>query len=340
MINKILAFLFAITFSVQAEAALNNPFNKTTSVNAGSDIKWNIEKGIANKTTTISDKDGTYYQLRLTQSELSLRLLSSAAGSAKSFDQLTINDVQFDGKSSTLFQWCLNNQPGHNRFLQQGLKINKDICQNKGQQGLFVIKLNQATYNILQKTKNITFTVKPYRGTVEASFDVPDMSNVFAQLAGGGKAVVSKKTVTPKKKAAVKAKSSKLCSIKPPTDFASIKAIKYICNNGIAKATARKNMASNVKKARAKKARLASERKQKSKQSEAQRLAQEEKKKKEAEAVLLSEKNRNKIQGEVSQKMIGMCKKKWSSGEHRCYCEPYLEFAPAGIKSNPSCSGG
>ena len=346
--SKVFAFMFAAAFSAQSIAALNNPFGKTVTVNAGVGVHWDVKKDMASKTSPASDIDGTFYQLRITKSELILRLLDSPSGGTISFDQLKIEDVQLDGKTSTLFGWCLNNQEEHNRFLQQGLKIKKDICQNKGQEGVFVMKLNQATYNLLKTTKNLAFTVKPYRGAVVASFDVSNIADIFVQLVSGGRAVAAQNkpvdrssdrflskpiSGTPALAApVVKAKPAKLCSIKPPSNFASLKVIKYVCTDEAAKAKARKEMAANVKQQRAKK--------QKLKQTEAERLAREEEKRKEAEAVAENEKNRNKIKSQISEKMIGMCKKKWAVAEHRCYCEPYLEFAPAGIKSDGSCGGG
>ena len=354
MISKIITLLLAATFSVQALAALNNPFNKTTSVITGANVKWDIKKSVAKKTSTTSDNDGTFYQLRVAQNQLSLHLLSSTSGVVKSFDQLSIDDVQLDGKTSTLFQWCLNNQQNHHRFLQQGLKIKKDICQNKGQDGMFLMKLNRSTYDLLKSTRDLTFVIKPYRSAVVVTFDVSDISNVYAKI-NGVSASATKKAETPKPAAkltpkppmvkkpvvAVKAKPKaiKTCSIKPPVNFSSIKTVKYNCDDAADKGKARKQMAVSVKKAREKQDKQAADRK-KSKQTEAEKLALEDKKRKEAEAVLNSEKNASKIQNEISEKMIGMCKKKWAAGEHRCYCEPYLKFAPAGILSDASCSGG
>ena len=99
-------------------------------------------------------------------------------------------------------------------------------------------------------------------------------------------------------------------------------------------------MAASVSAQRAKQASVKKERKQKSQKTLSEQNALTEKNKKEAEAISVTEDNTSKIRNQVSEKMIGMCKKKWAEGEHRCYCEPYLEFAPAGIESDASCSGG
>lgn len=137
-----------------------------------------------------------------------------------------------------------------------------------------------------------------------------------------------------------KAKTARLCFIKPPAKFNSIKPVKYICGNNVAKGSARTIMAASVKAAREQKARLAEKWLQKSKQYLAKQQALEEEKRREAEVISITDQNTNKIHNEVSGKMIGMCKKKWAAGEHRCYCEPYLAFAPAGITSIASCVDG
>lgn len=347
MIKKIFALLFALTIPAQSIAALNNPFNKTSSVDVGSSVSWDIKKGVARKTSTISDGDGTFYQLKVTRSEISLQLLESASGKTKSFDQLKIEEVQIDGDDSALFQWCLANQDGHDRFLQQGLSVNKGICQNNGRQGSFVMKLNQATYEQLKKAEEITFLISPYRSAVLVSFHIKGMSDVFARLSGKTKPVVAKpvKKTVPKPvpkpvvaKPPVKPKPAKLCSIKPPANFASIKPVRYVCDNAKAKANARKKMAASVKKLRDKRARQAREKRQTEK-ALAKQKALEEEKRKEEEAISKIEQNMNKVRSQVSERMINMCKKKWAEGEHRCYCEPYLEFAPAGISSDKSCGG-
>ncbi len=40
---------------------------------------------------------------------------------------------------------------------------------------------------------------------------------------------------------------------------------------------------------------------------------------------------------EIAQKMIKMCEKYWSKGEHRCYCQKYIEYAPDDIQKNSTC---
>lgn len=361
---KTFAFLVVLTASMQSVAALNNPFNKTNNMDIGTEVKWQYDNGVASKTSTAADKDGIFYQLKVTNNQIQLQLNDSSdpkTGKPMRFDQFTIKDVQLDGKTSSLFQWCLNNQQNHSRFLQQGLTVKKDVCQNKGGQGLFVMSLNKATHSLLQKTKNLTFMVKAYRTPIEVSFEVSELSAVFARLSGGS-ALADKKAnkeksvskylskpipiaapVVSAPKPVVKAKP---CLLKPPAQYPAIKAIEYDCKDDADKVKARKQLAASIKTIKLKDEKLAKEKQLKLKQAEAARLKREAEQKlldaeKEKELKLISEaeSNMQKIRQQVATKMITMCKKKWATGVHRCYCEPYIEHAPAGIESDASCGG-
>jgi len=103
------------------------------------------------------------------------------------FEQFAVEDLRIDGDTTPLFSWCLKNQQRHDRFLQQGLSVNKNICQNKGASGEFTMKLNQATYEQLANATSVAFRVKPYRKAVEVEYELADMKNVFAEVAGKGK---------------------------------------------------------------------------------------------------------------------------------------------------------
>ena len=106
---KTFAFLVVLTASMQSIAALNNPFNKTNNMDIGTEVKWQYDNGVASKTSTAADKDGIVYQLKVTNNQIQLQLNDSSdpkTAKPKRFDQLTIKDVQLDGKTSSLFQWC------------------------------------------------------------------------------------------------------------------------------------------------------------------------------------------------------------------------------------------
>ena len=80
---------------------------------------------------------------------------------------------------------------------------------------------------------------------------------------------------------------------------------------------------------------MAEEKKQK---ELAETLKQEELLQAEAVAIAASEAKQAQIGGEIEQKMIKVCDKYWSIGEHRCYCQKYIEHAPAEIQSNSTCN--
>jgi len=59
----------------------------------------------------------------------------------------------------------------------------------------------------------------------------------------------------------------------------------------------------------------------------------------EATTVPVSRIKDKKLEDVIAKKMLVICNKKWAVGEHRCYCQKYIKFAPPGIKPNPSCPG-
>lgn len=70
-------------------------------------------------------------------------------------------------------------------------------------------------------------------------------------------------------------------------------------------------------------------------------LAEKEKQEKllqaEAAAIAASQAKQAKISDEISMKMIKVCEKYWNKGEHRCYCQKYIEHAPASIQESSTC---
>ena len=54
-------------------------------------------------------------------------------------------------------------------------------------------------------------------------------------------------------------------------------------------------------------------------------------------AIAASVVKQSQLGDEITQKMLKMCDKYWSKGEHRCYCQKYIEHAPSGIQANSSC---
>ena len=76
------------------------------------------------------------------------------------------------------------------------------------------------------------------------------------------------------------------------------------------------------------------------KKAEEARLKAEQKKKAEAEALAASKLKQEQINAEITSKMLGVCTKMWAKGEHRCYCQKYIDQAPAEIQASSTCSGG
>jgi hypothetical protein len=320
----------------------DNPFEKAIGVDIGRDAAWTI----TDKTATRSGSDsGTFYHLMYDRKQLRLRITSSAEDSAatvKNYDQFAVNDVLLDGKRLPVFQWCLNNQDRHKRFLQQGLSVKKDVCKNKGEVGTFIMRLNAATLDVLKKGKKLTYDIKPYRTDVEVTFDVSDFSDVVAKMNSGSAPVTAK----PKAKSAPAPVAAKTCKASPPAGFTEVKAVEYNCEDATAKAKATASVDAAVGKERESRKKLAAEREKKRLAAEqakaadlAAKKAAEEKLAAEQAAIAASAAQQQAISSEIADKMIAVCKKKWDKGEHRCYCEKYIEHAPKSIQDSSTCSG-
>jgi hypothetical protein len=338
---------FCLSASVIARSS-DDPFEKGTSVDIGSDATWVI----TDKTATRSGSDsGAFYHLFYDRKQLRLRITSSAEDSeaaAKHHDQFAVNDVLLDGKRLPVFQWCLNNQERHKRFLQQGLKVKKDVCKNQGEVGTFSMRLNVATLDMLKKGKKLTYDLKPYRSDVEVTFDISDFSDVVAKLNTREAPVVAKPQTKPAPKSApvVAAVPVKKCKASPPTDFAEVKAVEYNCADAAAKTKATASVDAAVSEERERRKEIAAESEKKRLAAEkvkadklAVQKAAEEKLAAEQAAVAASTAQQQAISSEISVKMIAVCQRKWDKGEHRCYCEKYIEHAPKAIQESSTCSG-
>ncbi len=350
MFNRFFVSLFIIcvlSFNVSAKNN-SNPFSKTESLDIGTNISWNIDNEAVLATKSISDSKETYYHLRFDNKQLELSISSDADGLApKKFSQLEVKDVKIDGKQSSLFRWCLNNQQRHHRFLQQGLKVKKNICTVNGDTGKFVIRLNKSTLTSLQQGAHLLVLLKPFRTPLELHYDISDFKDMIIALNTKSEPVIE--TVVPAKSVEKPERASaiakKKCWVEPPVKYMDIKSIEYDCDNAAEKkdAEARVNKQINHKKAKQKKLAAESERQhklveQKKQEELADKLKQEESLQIEAAAIAASEEKQAKISDEILQKMVKVCDKYWSKGEHRCYCQKYIEHAPAEIQANSSCN--
>ncbi|MGD2052566.1 MAG: hypothetical protein PVG45_00530 [Gammaproteobacteria bacterium] len=325
-------------------------------MSAGSDVRW--QYGEQKATKSVKGADGTWYHLFYDGLRLRLRLTGSAEDSqygARQFEDFAVNDVRIDGNRVELFQWCLNNQDKHSRFLQQGLTVKKEICQNQGEQGTFIMRLTKDTITALNSGNVIEYELKPFRTTVKVKFNIDDFDQVNSEFkrqqeaklaaskAAKEKAEAEARAATAVTPAAVatvakpKPKPKARCMVGPPEGFSEVKVIEYNCDDAAARSRAQASVDSKVSAIKAQRKKAAAEAERKRKEAEAARLAKEEALKKEQEALAASAALRAELSSDIAKKMIAVCEKKWAEGEHRCYCEKYIQFAPPNITSNPDC---
>lgn len=343
---RFLICLAVLVSSSQVNARTDNPFDKAVIVSAGNDVTWKI--GEQSATKSVKGSDDTWYHLNFDGLRLRLRMTGSsadAASGAKQYDELAVNDVKIDGKRLDVFQWCLNNQDRHSRFLQQGLSVKKGVCQNQGEQGTFVIRMTKDTIAELNRGNQIEYELKPFRTTVKVKYSIDDFNQVIAQfkkqqdakLAASKPKAAPVKVVAPVSVVAPKPKPKAKCKIGPPEGFAEVKTITYDCNNATARDNAKASVDARVNQIREQRKKAAAEAERKRKQEDAARLAREEQKRKEQEALAASAAIQAELSTDIAKKMIAVCEKKWAEGEHRCYCQKYIQFAPASIQANSSC---
>ena len=350
MFNRLLP-LFIMWFFVTDVLAINsdNPFDKTQSLNIGKDISWKIDTDAVQATKTATDGKGLYYHLQFDNKQLSLFVSSDASGlKPKKFSQFEVKNVKIDGKQSPLFNWCLNNQERHNRFLQQGLKVKNNLCAINGDTGSFVMQLNKDELRSLQKANRLLIVLKPFRTPLELHYDIGDFKDMH--LALNTKPLPAVTTEVPVKKVIEQTRSpakkaKKKCWFTPPANYKKIKSVGYECDNAAAKRNAEVQITALVNKEKAKQQQLAAEKEKQRKLEEqkrqkelAEKLKQEELLKAEAAAIAASKEKQAEIGSEITQKMVKVCDKFWNKGEHRCYCQKYIEFAPAEIQANPGCN--
>lgn len=340
MFSRFFTALFILSFFSLNAVAENNPFAKNKSVEVGKDVSWKIDKKNVLATKAAHDDEGNYYHLQFNNKQLKLLISSDAAGaSAKSFSQLEIKDIKIDGAQNQVFKWCLNNQDGHNRFLQQGLNVKKNICTVEGSMGVFVMNLNKDTLVSLQKGSNLTITLKPYRTPLELSYDISDFNDMYIAL--NTRSAAAKPAVAVDSR---KAKAKKQCKAVAPVKYKNIPPVAYDCNDATLKIKAEASIATLVNQEKAKEQKLAAEREKQKKLAEekkqkelAEKLKQEELKQAEAAALAASVEKQALIGSEIADKMISMCQKYWDKGEHRCYCQKYIDRAPSEIRANSTC---
>ncbi len=361
-----LLLVFSLLNCNAAVAGSDNPFAKNDRINIGRDVSWKIDRQTTTATKSVSSDKGVYYHLGYDNKQIKLALSSDEKSlTPKKLSQLEVTDVKLDGKRLAIFKWCLNNQQRHNRFLQQGLSVKNNVCVINGNGSSFIMRLNKDTLSMLQRAKRLTIVIKPFRTRLELNYDISDFSDMTLALN-----VKAKKTIVvePKSNASgsntsgSKSAEVKKCWAGPPAKYKNIKSVEYDCLDAVSKKDAeawvkklvvtekKKRKASSLsakvakKKAAEKKRLLALEKENKrklvaenKKKQLAEQLKQEKKLQVEAAAIAASKVNQTKINDEITQKMVNVCRKYWDKGEHRCYCQKYIEHAPASIQAGSTC---
>jgi hypothetical protein len=334
--------LVLCTLSFNVLARSDNPFAKNDTLNIGKDVAWNIDKEAVIATKSASDNKGAYYHLQFDNKQIKLIITSDAGGnSPKKFNQLEIKDIKIDGKQAPLFKWCLNNQQRHKRFLQQGLTVKKDVCVIDGTAGSFTMRLNKDTLVSLQEGSRMTIMLKPFRTPLELNYDISDFKDMYLAMNARPAPVVA--VAAPATTQAV-AKPKKKCWAGAPPEYKNIKSVEYDCDDASSRMKAETQVTSLVNQEKEKQRKLAAEKERQRKLAEekkqkelAAKLKEEERLQAEAAAIAASEAKQAQLDSEITQKMLSVCEKYWNKGEHRCYCEKYIEHAPSSIQASSTC---
>jgi hypothetical protein len=318
----------------------DNPFAKNEILEIGGNVQWQIDKKSGKAEKTSAEHKGVYYHLGFDNKQITLFVSSDAAGkSPKKFTQFEVLDVQIDGKQSSIFKWCLSNQQRHGRFLQQGLNVKSNVCVIDGAAGIFIMRLNKDTLTSLQKSSRLEITIEPYRTPLVVSFDTSDFNKMYMAL--NTKATVAVKAApTPVRKPVL----VKTCKTSAPAKYKNIKSLEYSCADAAAKRAAEASIARQITSEKEKAKKLAAEKEKqrklaaaKKQKEAAEKLKKEEALAVEAAAIAASQAQQAKISDEIALKMIKVCEKYWSKGEHRCYCQKYIESAPSEIQASSTC---
>ncbi len=333
--------LCLLSFNVFAKSS-DDPFAKKDTFNIGKDIAWDIDKKAVHATKSASDKNGNFYHLYFDNKKLKLSISTDAKGaSPKKFNQLEIKDVSIDGKQVSIFKWCLNNQERHKRFLQQGLKVKNGVCTINGSAGAFTMRLNGDALASLKSGSRMTIMLKPFRTQLELKYDISDFKDMVLVLNEKPAPVVVPVAVTKKSDAPKKARK---CWAGAPPQYNKIKSVEYDCDDASAKLDAETWVTRLVNKEKEKEKKQAVEKEkqrkiaeEKKQQELAAKLKQDELIQAEAAAIAASQAKQAEIGGEITAKMLKVCEKYWDKGEHRCYCQKYIEHAPKSIQASSTC---
>jgi len=330
VVASVSIFLLVMSFTGHAVV---NPFKKSKNYTFSSNVSWYEHNSAAIKSGSARDgSDTNYYHLNIDKYRLMLRLgkndPSGELENTRPLDSLTISDVSVDGRQLPIFSWCLENQQNPGKKLKQNAVVANDVCINSGGGGDFIINLDDETRNLLKSAKKLEFTIEPYGRPVKLIYTMSGYAPIMAKINKPVVVPVVKKPVVkaapkpvvvvkPKPKA--KPKPVKMCYARPPVDFKSaVPAMTYPCKDELKKTNAETKISARVEH-------------EKKKMAAELKAASDEKRAREKSV----EDNNREIEWDAKQTKlwISRCERHWAKNRSPCYCEKYLERAPAGVNN-------
>lgn len=325
-------FIILLMFSSAGNAGIN-PFKKSKNYTFSSNVSWYEHNNAAIKSGSARDGgDTNYYHLNIDKHRLLLRLgkndPSGELENTRPLDSMAISDVSVDGRQLPLFAWCLENQQNPAKKLKQDAVVANDVCINAGGGGDFIINLNDETRRLLKQASKLEMTIEPYGRPVKLIYTMAGYAPIMAKINKPVVIPVVKKPVVkapPKPLVVVKPKPKpkpkpvKMCYARPPVDFKSaVPAMAYPCKDELKKTSAVTKISARV-------------------EHETKKMAAELKAASDEKLVRQKSVADNKREVEWDSKQdelwISRCERHWAKNRSPCYCEKYLERAPAGVNN-------
>ena len=325
-------FIILLMLSSVGNAGIN-PFKKSKNYTFSSNVSWYEHNNAAIKSGSARDGgDTNYYHLNIDKHRLLLRLgkndPSGELENTRPLDSMAISDVSVDGRQLPLFAWCLENQQNPAKKLKQDAVVANDVCINAGGGGDFIINLDDETRGLLKQASKLEMTIEPYGRPVKLIYTMAGYAPIMAKINKPVVIPVVKKPVVKappkplvvvKPKPKPKPKAVKMCYARPPIDFKSaVPAMAYPCKDELKKTSAETKISVRV-------------------EYETKKMAAELKAARDEKLVRQKSVADNKREVEWDSKQnelwISRCERHWAKNRSPCYCEKYLERAPAGVNN-------